>query len=63
MAKPVRLAREAREEVIEAARRYRFLMMLGYSSGTSAEAEIHGNLQKLLDLEAFLAWISTVTGA
>jgi hypothetical protein len=37
-----------------------FMLMLGYSTGTAAELEIHGNLQKLLDLEEFLAWISSL---
>jgi hypothetical protein len=37
-----------------------FMLMLGYSSGTSGELEIHGNLTKLLDLQAFLAWIDTL---
>jgi hypothetical protein len=34
-----------------------FLLMLGYSTGTAAELEIHGDLQQLLDLGAFLHWI------
>jgi len=37
------------------------MLMLGYSSGTSAEAEIHGNLQQILDLGAFLSWLGTKT--
>jgi len=36
-----------------------FILLLGYSTGTAAELEVHGNLQRLLDLEAFLAWIAT----
>jgi len=31
--------------------------MLGYSSGTSAEAEIHGNVQQILDMDQFLTWL------
>ena len=37
-----------------------FLLMLGYNSGTSGELEIHGNLQKLMDLDSFLAWIDSL---
>jgi len=39
-----------------------FLVMVGYSSGTAAEVELHGNLQQLLSLQDFLAWIKTFTG-
>jgi hypothetical protein len=35
-----------------------FMLMLGYSTGTGAEVEVHGNFQKLLDLDAFIAWLS-----
>lgn len=37
-----------------------FMLLLGYSTGTSGELEIHGNLTKLLDLNAFLQWIDTL---
>jgi hypothetical protein len=36
------------------------MLLLGYSTGTSADLEIHGNIQKLLDLNAFLAWIDSL---
>ncbi|HVK89167.1 MAG TPA: hypothetical protein VM513_33830 [Kofleriaceae bacterium] len=39
-----------------------FMLMLGYSTGTAAEVEIHGDLQRMMDLNAFLEWIETVTG-
>jgi hypothetical protein len=37
-----------------------FMLMLGYSTGTGAELEIHGNFQKILDLDAFLAWVDSL---
>ncbi len=39
-----------------------FLAMLGYSSGTAANLEIHGNLQYIMDLDSFLEWIRVSTG-
>ena len=36
-----------------------FMLLAGYSTGTSAEVEVHGNLQKLLDLNEFIVWIET----
>lgn len=36
-----------------------FLVMLGYSSGTAAELEAHGNVQRILSLGEFLKWIET----
>lgn len=33
------------------------VMMLGYSTGTAAEAEIQGNVQQILDLEQLLVWV------
>lgn len=38
-----------------------FLLMLGYSSGTAAELEITGSVQRILDLDAFLTWIEQAT--
>lgn len=37
-----------------------FMLLLGYQSGTAAELEVHGNLQKLLDLDKFLSWIDSL---
>lgn len=39
-----------------------FLGMAGYSTGTSAGFEIHGNLQYIMDLNEFLSWIAATTG-
>lgn len=39
-----------------------FMLMLGYSSGTAAEVEVHGDLQRMLDLNGLLEWIERVTG-
>jgi hypothetical protein len=36
------------------------LLMLGYNTGTSGELEVHGNLQKLMDLDSFLMWIDSL---
>ncbi|HEY4057075.1 MAG TPA: hypothetical protein VGM39_10725 [Kofleriaceae bacterium] len=36
------------------------MLMVGYSSGTAAEVEVHGNLQQILDLNQFLAWIHSL---
>jgi hypothetical protein len=37
-----------------------FMLLLGYSTGTGAEVEVHGNLQKILDLDSFLAWLGSL---
>jgi len=34
-----------------------FLALAGYNTGTAASAEIHGNLQYLMNLDEFLRWI------
>jgi hypothetical protein len=39
-----------------------FMLMGGYSIGTSAKAELHGNIQYLMDLEEFVGWIKKQTG-
>jgi len=39
-----------------------FLAMLGYNTGTSASAEIHGNLQYLMNVSQLLDWISLQLG-
>ena len=36
--------------------------MAGYSTGTAAGVEIHGNLQYIMQLDEFLGWIKTTTG-
>ncbi|CAN5757375.1 hypothetical protein BH11MYX2_BH11MYX2_23280 [soil metagenome] len=33
------------------------MLLVGYSTGTAAEVEVHGNLQEILDLGKFLTWI------
>jgi len=37
-----------------------FMLMLGYSTGTGAELEVHGNIQRILDLDAFIAWLGSL---
>jgi hypothetical protein len=36
-----------------------FLALAGYNTGTAAGAEIHGNLQYIMDLDEFLSWITS----
>ena len=40
-----------------------FLLLLGYTTGTAAELEVHGNLQRIMDLSQFLDWIELTVGA
>jgi hypothetical protein len=37
-----------------------FMFMMGYSTGTGAELEVHGNIQRILDLNGFIGWIESL---